>query len=76
MLGGVTVLYALICWAFIAIDPVVANDDTAPLAVAAAAIAGPAGAIAIAIAATFGQNATNGCGAWTGHWNKVGLMHN
>jgi amino acid transporter len=53
MLGGVTVLYALICWAFIAIDPLIANDDTAPLAVAAVAIAGPAGAITIAIAATF-----------------------
>lgn len=53
MLASVTVLYALICWAFIAIDPVTADDDTAPLAVAAAAIAGPVGAIAIALAATF-----------------------
>jgi amino acid transporter len=49
-LGAVTVLYMLVIWAYLAIAPTVEGDANA-LAAAAEAIAGPAGAIVIAVAA-------------------------
>ena len=62
MLGAVTLLYMLVIWAYIAIDPGVAADSENPLALAADAAMGPAGAIAIVIAAAFSIGANNFAG--------------
>ena len=51
-LAAVAVFYMLVIWAYLAIAPVVEGNASA-LAAAAAAIAGPMGAIVIAIAAAF-----------------------
>lgn len=61
ILAFVTLFYMLIIWAYIAIDPA-GGGDTMPLAIAAEAITGRAGAIAIVVAAAFsiGANALTG----------------
>lgn len=57
----VTLFYMLIIWAYIAIDPA-GSSDTMPLAVAAEAVMGQVGAIAIVVAAAFsiGANTLGG----------------
>jgi amino acid transporter len=57
----VTLFYMLIIWAYIAIDPV-GSSDTMPLAIAAEAIIGQVGAVAIVVAAAFsiGANTLGG----------------
>jgi amino acid transporter len=57
----VTLFYMLIIWAYIAIDPV-GSSDTMPLAIAAEAIMGQVGAVAIVVAAAFsiGANTLGG----------------
>lgn len=51
-LGAVAVFYMLVIWAYLAIAPAVEGNESA-LAAAAEAVAGPTGAIVIAIAAAF-----------------------
>jgi len=57
----VTLFYMLIIWAYIAIDPA-GSSDTMPLAIAAEAVMGQVGAIAIVVAAAFsiGANTLGG----------------
>lgn len=57
----VTLFYMLIIWAYIAVDPA-GSSDTMPLAIAAEAVMGQVGAIAIVVAAAFsiGANTLGG----------------
>lgn len=61
ILAFVTLFYMLIIWAYIAIDPA-QSSDTMPLAVAAEAVIGQVGAVAIVVAAAFsiGANTLGG----------------
>ncbi len=61
MLAAVTLLYMLVIWAYIAINPAGAVEDNA-LAVAAGEAMGPVGALAIVIAAAFSIGANNFAG--------------
>ncbi len=62
MLGAVTLLYMLVIWAYIAIDPGAPADAANPLALAAREAIGQIGAIAIVVAAAFSIGANNFAG--------------
>ncbi len=62
MLAAVTLLYMLVIWAYIAVDPGAPVDAENPLALAAQEAMGSVGALAIVIAAAFSIGANNFAG--------------